>query len=1226
MTRALLVYLFSIWTCFSSVLIAQEDCNTDLGSIKQENNTCEPCINGMQKLLVPIQDFEQARKRMNDLNEIAKQELQEQQREIDKLVDKQDEIDRKLREVWPLKELIQSADYGNDEDALYLEHHIKRMKEFAERFPENDKWFDHWIDQFESFLELFNQLKELDQQRDALMDKITLGSCGDLTKLKLDCCEPGFVQGRYEDGKIDLDCYINALKELNEEYYDYRSSMLDQLGALVNLLKEKLKERAGEEKQATEKRDAFKDGLSGFLMKKVAGQLSTGLIQNLLAQGYELSLDQKAALESYAEAISEQMEVADEVGLDEFAMGGGVSGVGGQLVNTILENALADIPEHDRELISMISGEAVSQTAGHLLSGLLSKASPVMKYFLGGLEGAAGLGIMLVDRLWAVPLYLWEDKNLKILQGAFDHIMIGLVQAINLAIDRSQHIPYGPLNIYLEAIESETLPNGTSRKRAITICLPEDKNHYHGLDDLKDAVADAMSPPIASLDIFDRFERKEHGDQDYLEFQYDSKIRFKVRLGCYCGDDSPEKIYTSEPDGIQIKPDKITSTGETFGVIAEATVTNPTGETITYIIHSGLIPSDGVHQPYVIIYPIRKEIPPGETIVIEIDDSACARDDMPPVPEGEPLIDIDEWILVPPRYPEMTFTLSEPIDIVESPREAAPIVVAEARVIVEFVDDIDIEDLPKNPLSNDPVKLKETMKGQGIWNELSKLEGRGDRKEDFKENATQQLEEQLGQPVENLPEEAQKQFDEGLEQIWSAIEFVGTEAKTMAKERIKDQNPDQIKPAVVGESIPIPVLEEEDHLLNPSEIEQVEESRSVDHCRCIISERDNIYWPRYSFLQTGEQLYNGDTINWGIPVRSKKGFEKSKIKIIAPEIRLFEECPDNCNSFDTIRYKVDFIDMNGDSSLIEHWNRSDNVIELPGRGKLVVTSFYVCSCGQDVRQGWNKDFIVITEPNDCCDELRNFSHQLVFQLDDGVIKIDNNQLYFKIAASERNVSLDFNLEALFCHLKENQIFNLYDQSAESNLNQSQLQEIYLSGNISVSHNSHPSSGRPYFNIEYSEVVDGKEYFFSIVLDEEACVFDAATLIDNQYKEHLGPPIYEPEGLIGQINLEFVKWRAEHNYVDTGGGDEGYGENVLAPFLRKMMHLYLQIIKSDGDPSYLTAKSNWKAKMIWALNIEINNNRISSTNRKSLSQLLELVKDNSTSDEAMVESMIKISIE
>lgn len=802
MTRSLIsLLIFLIF--FSTNVLAQVNCNTELGSINQKNNTCEPCINDMQKLLIPIQDYEQARQRMNDLNKFARKEMGEQQRKVNELLKKQDEIDHQLQGNWSLKELNQSADYSEDANALYLEHHIKRMKEFAQRFPENEEWFDYWIKQFESFLDLFNQLKHLDRERNELMDRISLGSCGDLTQLNLDCCDPAFEQGKYKNGKVDIDCYIGKLQDLNQKYYDYRSNMLDQLGALVNLLKEKLEERTWEEKEATERRDAFKNGLSGFLMKKVAGQMSIGLIQNLLAQGYELSSDQKAALESYSEAISEQMEIADQVGLDEFAMGGGVSGVGGQLVNTILENALSDLPDHDRELISMISGEAVSQTAGHLLSGLLTKASPVMKYFLGGLEGAAGLGVMLVDKLWAVPFYLWEDKNLKVVQGAFDHIILGLVQAINLANDRGRHIPAGPLDAYLEAIQSEALPNGTSRKRAITICLPEDKNHYHGLKDLKDAILDAMSPPIASLDIFERFERKQHADQDYLEFQYDSKVRFKVRMGCYCGDDYPKKIYTSEPDGIPIKPDKIISTGETFGTIGKATVTNPTEDDLTYVIYSGLIPSDGRHQPYIIIYPIRVDIPGGETVVIDIDDGACARDDMPPVPEGEPMVDIDEWIVVvyDDDDAEKHFPQPQdggPLDVVESPREAAPILVKEARAIVEFVDKVDIQAYPENPLKNDPEKLKKTAKGQGIWNRVAELEGRGDRKQAFKDNATEQLEEQLGQPMEDLPEQAQKQFDEGLEQIWSAIEFVGTGAKTITKKQSTGQNPDIIKPAVVG--------------------------------------------------------------------------------------------------------------------------------------------------------------------------------------------------------------------------------------------------------------------------------------------------------------------------------------------------------------------------------------------------------------------------------------------
>src|SRR5687767_5393122 len=88
---------------------------------------------------------------------------------------------------------------------------------------------------------------------------------------------------------------------------------------------------------------------------------------------------------------------------------------------------------------------------------------------------------------------------------------------------------------------------------------------------------------------------------------------------------------------------KATGTGQTTGHVATLSVTNSTGSPLKINPQICFIPSDGKYQPYIVVIP-GHTFPPGTTTLPL--DGYCADVHSPPVPGGNDMPPVEEWIPV----------------------------------------------------------------------------------------------------------------------------------------------------------------------------------------------------------------------------------------------------------------------------------------------------------------------------------------------------------------------------------------------------------------------------------------------------------------------------------------------------------------------------------------------------------------------------------------------------
>jgi hypothetical protein len=147
-----------------------------------------------------------------------------------------------------------------------------------------------------------------------------------------------------------------------------------------------------------------------------------------------------------------------------------------------------------------------------------------------------------------------------------------------------------------------------------------------------------------------------------------------------------------------------------------------------------------------------------------------------PVPPDEMNPAASEWGL---SYPGTDIPFNYTIDISKHPEDAALILFPMVNQIVLAYDSLQNEGLISTPFLQDEARQKEAVIQQTIWVTTSLLQGEDYDKDDFAERMAEQFEESSGVKMDEIPEQQQEQFNQGIEQFWNNFELVGEKAKVI---------------------------------------------------------------------------------------------------------------------------------------------------------------------------------------------------------------------------------------------------------------------------------------------------------------------------------------------------------------------------------------------------------------------------------------------------------------
>ncbi len=230
-------------------------------------------------------------------------------------------------------------------------------------------------------------------------------------------------------------------------------------------------------------------------------------------------------------------------------------------------------------------------------------------------------------------------------------------------------------------------------------------------------------------------------------------------------------------------------TGQTTGHIADVTLTNDGPRPVVFPDRPVYIPSGGRYQSYVIPGGGGTTMPPGATRTVPID-GYCGDVNRPPVPAGEAVPGLEEWIV--PLDPARTAPGNPrpPTGVVDpaiDPETAAPYLWSAVEAIEETVDELQSSGELHTPFSSNPDREREAVVQQTFWIYAGELSGRPYTREQFEERLEQQYEDRTGAPVASAPAEDRERLAEGADDFWNAFELVGVEAKVLVSD---DETPE----------------------------------------------------------------------------------------------------------------------------------------------------------------------------------------------------------------------------------------------------------------------------------------------------------------------------------------------------------------------------------------------------------------------------------------------------
>jgi hypothetical protein len=224
------------------------------------------------------------------------------------------------------------------------------------------------------------------------------------------------------------------------------------------------------------------------------------------------------------------------------------------------------------------------------------------------------------------------------------------------------------------------------------------------------------------------------------------------------------------------------------------------------------IPSNGKDQSYVATGLGKPtgagedgEIKPDESITIPVV-GYCTDNRRPPVPLGEPMPSISQWLHSSDVSIPVAVTLGKDgfynynngdLDFVainvpgqkydnplvvnqhSNPTDAAPFLFDAINRIILTTEILQNNNLINTPFSNNTPKERESVIQQTFWLYSSVLTGEDYSKDDFRKQMVNQYESNSGNKLNSAPEEVQEAVDVGVSSFWDAFVLVGVEAKVI---------------------------------------------------------------------------------------------------------------------------------------------------------------------------------------------------------------------------------------------------------------------------------------------------------------------------------------------------------------------------------------------------------------------------------------------------------------
>jgi hypothetical protein len=262
--------------------------------------------------------------------------------------------------------------------------------------------------------------------------------------------------------------------------------------------------------------------------------------------------------------------------------------------------------------------------------------------------------------------------------------------------------------------------------------------------------------------------------------------------------DAPPAAHTGYPLPPGVAVSQPVGTGRTTGHIADINVRNDSPAPVTFPNMPFYIPATGKYQGYVGAPGDGTVVPPGTTATVPIE-GYCGDVRRPPVPAGEPLPPVDEWIVpgdpaapvtVPPRegagaagrvlIPGTDTPVPRVVDPDLEPLIAAPLLFGAIREIERVTAEMQDSGELQTPFSGNPEREREAVVQQTFWLFAAELEGEPYTREEFTQRLEEQHAERTGRPITAAPPEERERLQQGADDFWDAFELVGVEAKIIS--------------------------------------------------------------------------------------------------------------------------------------------------------------------------------------------------------------------------------------------------------------------------------------------------------------------------------------------------------------------------------------------------------------------------------------------------------------
>ncbi|MEJ8566029.1 hypothetical protein [Elongatibacter sediminis] len=261
----------------------------------------------------------------------------------------------------------------------------------------------------------------------------------------------------------------------------------------------------------------------------------------------------------------------------------------------------------------------------------------------------------------------------------------------------------------------------------------------------------------------------------------------------------------SLPEGLVVTAAR--GTGRTTGHIADLNVRNDSDAPVTLPATAFYIPSTHRFQSYIGAPRPGSVVPPGATVAVPID-GYCGDVRRPPVPAGEALPPVDEWVTpddtadpvviapadgaAPPpgiRVPGTDQPLPRPVDPDTEPLLAAPLLIAAVGAIERATADLQESGALTTPFSGNPEREHEAVAQQTLWRFAAGMKGEPYTREEFTERLEAQYEQNTGTPITAAPPEDRERVQQGADDFWGAFDLVGVEAKVFSHPEATGQEP-----------------------------------------------------------------------------------------------------------------------------------------------------------------------------------------------------------------------------------------------------------------------------------------------------------------------------------------------------------------------------------------------------------------------------------------------------